>query len=103
MLLSAYNGNKKGRDLMPDLKDILNNDSAKKLMSDKGALERIQNAPETRRLLELLSQKSGSTTDQLANSASSGDSAQLMGAIQQLLRDPESQKLLGTISKNLPL
>jgi len=72
-------------------------------MSDKTALERLQNAPETRRLMELLSQKSGSSADQLAKSAAGGDSTQLMGVIQQMLRDPESQKLLGAISKNLPL
>ena len=88
---------------MPDLKDILNSDSAKKLMSDPSALRHIQNAPETQRLMELLGQKAGSGTDQLANAASQGNSAQLMDVIQQLLRDPESQKLLGTISKKLPL
>ena len=88
---------------MPDLKDILNNESAKKLMTNRSALEQIQNAPETRKILDLLSQKSGAKPDQLANSAAGGNSAQLMDAIQQLLRDPEGQKLLGSISKKLPL
>ena len=88
---------------MPDLKDILNNESAKKLMANSSALEQIQNAPETRKILDLLGQKSGRNPDQLANSAAAGDSAQLRDAIRQLLRDPEGQKLLGSISKKLPL
>lgn len=88
---------------MPDLKDILNNESAKKLMADKSALEHLKNAPETQQLLTLLSQKSGSGADQLAHSAAARDSARLMGAIRQLLSDPEGQKLLGSISQKLPL
>lgn len=88
---------------MPNLKDILNHESAKKLMADKSALEHIKSAPETQQLLDLISQKSGSGTDHLANAAAGGDSAQLMGAIKQLLNDPEGQKLLNSISQKLPL
>lgn len=88
---------------MSDLKDVLNSGTAKKLMSDQAALERLQSAPETQRLLELLSRKTGSDPERLVRSASGGSSAQLMDVIQQLLKDPESQQLLGSISKKLPL
>ena len=88
---------------MPDLKDILNNEAVKKLMADKSALEHLQNAPETQQLFTLLQQKSGSSAEQLASTAAGGENSQLMGVIQQLLRDPESQKLLSSISKKFPL
>ena len=54
---------------MPDLKDLLHSGQAEQLMKDKHALDAIQNAPETQRLLSMLSQNAGGDLEGAANAA----------------------------------
>lgn len=86
---------------MPDLNDLLNSEHAKKLIQDQSTVSHLKNAPESQRLLELLAQKTDGNLDQMANAAVQGDPKQLMGAIQELLRDPKSKKLLNEISQSI--
>ena len=84
---------------MPDLSDLLHSDEAARLMGSKGALDTIQKAPETQKLLQMLSKNTGGDLESAANAAARGDTAQLMGAMSALLNDPEGKKLLAQISK----
>ena len=58
-------------------------------------------APETLRLFQLLSQSAGGDLEQAAGRAAQGDAEQLMGAIRQLMNDPEGQRLIGQMKRSL--
>ena len=88
---------------MPDFKELLNSEQAKRLMNDQATIQKLQNAPESKRLMELLGQQAGGNLEGAADAAAKGSPAQLMGAMQKLLRDPESKKLLEQISQSLKL
>lgn len=84
---------------MPDFNDLLHSEEAARLMQDKHTLENLQKAPETRKLLNMLSRSTGGDLEGAANAAVQGDTARLMDAMGKLLRDPEGQKLMEQISK----
>ena len=83
---------------MPDFKNLLHSEQASKLMKDKQTLDAIQRAPETQKLLSMLSQNAGGDLEGAANAAANGDAAKLMGAMSKLLSDPEGKKLVEQIS-----
>ncbi len=85
---------------MPDFKELLNSEHARKMMKDQNAIQRIQQAPEAQKLMELLGKQTGGNLEGAADAAAKGNPTQLMGAMQKLLRDPESKKLLEQISRS---
>lgn len=88
---------------MPDLNELLSSKPAQTLLNDQNTVSRLKNAPESQRLLELLNQQADGNLENLASAAAQGNPQQLMGAIQKLLHDPESQKLLQNISQGIKL
>lgn len=86
---------------MSDLNQLLNSEHAKKLMHDQNTIDRLKSAPETQKLMEMLGKKTGGNLENAADAAANGDPAQLMGAMQKLLQDPESKQLLEQISRSL--
>jgi len=88
---------------MSHLNELFKSDQAKKILNNRDTIQNLQKAPEAKRLMEIIQQQSGGDFDQLSNYVSSGDTGPLMKTIQTLMNDPESQKLLETISKKLTL
>lgn len=88
---------------MPDFSELFNSEHAKKLMNNQNTVSQLKNAPESQRLIELLGQQADGNLEDMANAAVKGNPQQLMDAIQKLLHDPESKKLLDEISQNLKL
>ena len=88
---------------MPDFKELLNSEPAKKLINDQNTINRLQNAPEAQKLMEMLGRQTDGDLEGVADAAAKGNPAQLMNAMQKLLRDPESKKLLEQISQSLQL
>lgn len=88
---------------MPDLNDLLHSEQLKKMMGDQAVAERLKNAPECQQLLEILSRQANCDPERMVNDAAKGESQQLLAVIQKMLRDPESQKLLNSISRGLKL
>lgn len=86
---------------MPDFNELLHSKQAAKLMGDKGALDSLQKAPQTQKLLSMLAQNAGGDLEGAADAAAKGDAARLMGAMTKLLSDPEGKRLVEEISKNL--
>ena len=86
---------------MPNFQDFLGSEQAASLMKHTDKLERIKDAPETQRLFQLLSQSAGENLEQAANKAAQGDTAPLMGAIKQLMQNPEGQKLIEQMKRSL--
>ena len=86
---------------MPNFQDILGSEQAAKLMKNSSKLEQLKDAPETRRLFQLLSSSAGGDLEQAANRAAQGDTAALMGAIKQLMQNPEGEQLIRRMKENL--
>ena len=85
---------------MPNLDELIKGKQAARLLGDKGKLEQLRDAPETQRIFSLLSQSTGDL-EGAAQRAAKGDTAQLAGAIRQLMSDPEGAKLIQKMKENL--
>lgn len=86
---------------MPDFNELLHSEQAGKLLHDKTAVETIQKAPQTQKLLSILSESVGGDLEGAADAAAKGDAAKLMGAMTKLLNDPEGKRLVEEISKSI--
>lgn len=82
-----------------DLNQILSSPQAAGLLKDKKALEALMRSGEAQRLMELLNRNGGGGLKHAAQSAMKGDSAQLMGLVEGLMKDPEGAKLAESLSK----
>ena len=69
-------------------------------MKDPSRLEKLRDAPETQKIFDLLSRSTGDL-ESAAQRAAKGDTAQLAGAIRQLMSDPEGARLLEKMKENL--
>ena len=85
---------------MPNFDELLKGKEAAGLMKDPGKLEKLRDAPETRRIFDLLS-RSTEDLEGAAQRAAQGDAAQLPGAIRQLMNDPEGAKLIQKMKESL--
>ena len=85
---------------MPNFGELLKGKEAAGLMKDPAKLEKLRDAPETQRIFSLLSQSTGDL-EGAAQRAAKGDTAQLAGAIRQLMSDPEGAKLIQKMKENL--
>lgn len=79
---------------MPNLDDLLHSSQTEKL-------GQLMNEPETQRIFAMLSQSTGGNLEQAAGKAASGDTAQLMAAIKQLMQNPEAAKLMEDMKRKL--
>ncbi len=84
---------------MPDIGTLLSGGQAAEWAKDP-RLEQLKDAPETQRLFQLLGKSTGDL-EQAAQQAARGDTGALMGAIGQLMRDPEGQKLMAQLRQKL--
>ena len=85
---------------MPNFDELLHGKEAAGLMKDPSKLEKLRDAPETQRIFAMLSQSAGDL-ESAAQRAAKGDTAQLAGAIRQLMQDPEGAKLIQKMKENL--
>ena len=85
---------------MPNFDELIHGKEAAGLMKDPAKLEKLRDAPETRRIFDLLSRSTGDL-EGAAQRAAKGDTAQLAGAIRQLMSDPEGAKLIQKMKENL--
>lgn len=86
---------------MPGFDDLLKNPQAEQLMGNSEKLEKLKDAPETQKIFSILNQNTGGSLEQAAGNAAKGDTAQLMDAIKQLMRDPEGAKLIQQMKTKL--
>lgn len=86
---------------MQDLNALFKSEQAAKLMKDSHKLEQLKESPESKRLFQLLDRSTGGSLEAAADKAAHGDTGALMGAIRQLMRDPEGQKLIEQMRQSL--
>ena len=85
---------------MPNFDELLKGKEAAGLMKDPAKLERLRDAPETQKIFSMLRGRAGDLESAAARAAK-GDTAQLAGAIRQLMQDPEGAKLIQKMRENL--
>lgn len=85
----------------PNLNEVLTSPEAANLLKNKQAIESLMKSGEAQRLMELLNQNAGSGLKDAAQSAMKGDTAQLMGLVQGLMKDPKSAKLVEDLNKKI--
>lgn len=61
---------------------------------DTEQLGKLMNEPETKKIFEMLNKSTAGSLEQAAEKAAKGDTAQLMGAIKQLMSTPEGTQLI---------
>ncbi len=86
---------------MPNFSDILKDKKAAGLVGNTAKLEQLRDAPETQKIFSMLSQSTGGSLEQAADQAAKGDTAQLMSAIKQLMKDPEGARLIQQMKQKL--
>ena len=85
---------------MPNLDELIKGKQAARLLGDKGKLEQLRDAPETRQIFSMLSRSPGDL-ESAAERAAKGDAAQLTDAIRQLMLDPEGARLIQKMKDSL--
>lgn len=85
----------------PNLNEVLTSPETANLLKNKQAIESLMKSGEAQRLMELLNQNAGSGLKDAAQSAMKGDTTQLMGLVQGLMKDPKSAKLVEELNKKI--
>lgn len=85
----------------PGLNDLLNAPQAANLLKNKQAVESLMKSDEAKRLMELLNQSSGQGLKDAAQSAMKGDTSQLIGLVEGLMKNPQSAKLVEELNKKV--
>lgn len=86
---------------MANPSDILKSPQAEKLLKNKGAIESLVKSPDTKRLMDLLNKSAGGGLKSAAEAAMKGDSSQLMGLMDRLMKDPEGAQVVDRLNKNM--
>lgn len=68
-----------------------------KLLGNSGTVKQLLQSEDTKRMMQLL--QSRGSVQNAAQAAANGDSAQLMGMMQQLMSTPEGAQLVERITK----
>lgn len=85
---------------MPNLDELIKGKQAARLLGDKGKLEQLRDAPETRQIFSMLNRSTGDL-ESAAERDAKGDAAQLTDAIRQLMQDPEGARLIQKMKDSL--
>ena len=86
----------------PQPGDILKSPQAEKLLKNKAAVENLVKSPDTKRLMDLLNKNAGGSLKSAAEAAMKGDTSQIMGLMDRLMKDPEGAKVVERINKSMP-
>ncbi len=83
---------------MSKLDELMKDPRAAGLLKNKELLQSVLNAPDTKRLMELLDQQSGGT---LRQTAGKGDAQALTRLVRQVMGSQEGARLIGQLNQTL--
>lgn len=83
----------------PTLDALKKDPQAAKLLSDPAGLKALLSSPETQTLMSLLSKQGGDGLKAAAQAAAKGKPEELMGLLNQVMRDPKGAKAVEEIQK----
>lgn len=82
--------------------DMFKSPQAEKLLKNKSAMEDLVKSPDTKRLMDLLNKNSGGSLKAAAEAAMKGDTTQIMGLMDRIMKDPEGAKVVDRINQSIP-
>lgn len=72
------------------------------LLKNKAAVKGLMDSPDTKALMSLLNQNAGGGLKNAANAALNGDTAALMGLMQQVMDSKEGAELVHRMERSVP-
>ena len=75
---------------------------AAQLLQNKELLKRLLDSPDTKKLMQLLSQKGGESLKSAAGAAVKGDASQLQRMVEQVMESREGAQVIGRIRQSVP-
>ena len=85
---------------MPTLKEQLSGTpQGKELLENQAALQKLLNSPDTRKVLQLLRERTGEQLQNAARSALAGDPAALQRLAEELSRDPAGAEAMERLNR----
>ena len=85
----------------PNMNDLMKSPQAAQLLKNRTAVENLAKAPETQHLMNLLNQSAGGGLKSAAEAAMKGDTSQLMGLMDLLMKDPHGAKVVEQLNKTI--
>ena len=82
-----------------NLDELMKDPKAASLLKNKALMQSILNAPDTQRLMQLLSQDGSDGLKRAAASAAKGDAGALMGIVNQVMQSKEGAGLIERIQQ----
>ena len=84
-----------------NLDELMKDPKAAGLLKNKDLLKNILSSPDTKRLMNLLNQSAGGGLKSAAEAAMKGDTSQLMGLMDRLMKDPNGAKVVEQLNKTI--
>lgn len=85
-----------------NLDQLMKDPKAAGVLKDPALLQSLMRSPDTKRLMDLLSQNAGGGLKSAAASAAKGDAAPLMGLLKQVMQSEEGAQLIRNIDQGIP-
>ncbi|MCI2107024.1 MAG: hypothetical protein LKK00_09995 [Intestinimonas sp.] len=80
---------------------LLDSPEAAAFLKDKKRVQELIQSPETKALMELLNAQAGGSLKNAVNAAQKGDTTQLMGIMDRLMKDPKGAQAVKRLSQDM--
>lgn len=84
-----------------NLDELMKDPKAAGLLKNKALLQSILNAPDTKRLMQLLNQQAGGDLKQAARSAADGNPSALSDLVRQVMDSAEGARLIQQLNQKM--
>ncbi len=85
----------------PTMEELMGQPQAAQLLKNPGAVEQLTQAPETKKLMQMLNQGAGGDLQSVTEAAMKGDTSQLMALMNQVLSNPEGAKMVDQLQRTI--
>lgn len=85
-----------------NLNELMKNPDAAGILKNKDTIMGLMKSPDTKKLMDMLSQQAGGGLKSAADAAAKGDASALMGLVGQLMQSKEGSEVVERINKSIP-
>ena len=86
----------------PKLDELMKTPQAAGLLKNKDAVMGLMNSPDAQKLLQMLNQKGGDGLKTAADAAMKGDTSQLVGLVEGIMKSKEGAAVVERINQAIP-